>query len=104
MFRKVEGARRRTAKVTVTVDGASVEADEGESIAAVLLRMEPLRSRATPISGAPRAPFCMMGVCFDCLAEIDGVTSTRTCLAPARDGMTVRRQAGRPDPAAEVAA
>jgi predicted molibdopterin-dependent oxidoreductase YjgC len=37
-----------------------------------------------------------MGVCFECLAEVDGQGSTQTCLTVVRDGMQVRRQRGRP--------
>jgi len=84
--------------VTISVDDVAISAEEGEPIAAVLLRVPPFTARATPVSGAPRAPFCMMGVCFECLVEIDGETSTRSCLARARHGMSVRRQAARPDP------
>jgi D-hydroxyproline dehydrogenase subunit gamma len=86
-------------KTAITVDGISVEVLEGEPVAAVLLRLSPLCARRSPISEAPRAPYCMMGVCFECLVEIDGATSTRSCLVPARGGMTVRRQDRRPDPA-----
>ena len=50
--------------------------------------------RDTPISGAPRAPYCMMGVCFDCLMEIDGVGNRQACLTPVAAGMQVRRQHG----------
>jgi len=34
----------------------------------------------------------MMGVCFDCLAIVDGVASTQTCQVTVRDGMRVERQ------------
>ena len=38
--------------------------------------------RATAVSGAPRLPYCMMGVCFDCLVTIDGVGNRQGCLVP----------------------
>jgi hypothetical protein len=38
----------------------------------------------------------MMGVCFDCLAIVDGASSTQTCLVPVAEGMCVERQLGRP--------
>ncbi|MFN3352857.1 MAG: 2Fe-2S iron-sulfur cluster-binding protein, partial [Brevundimonas sp.] len=44
---------------------------------------------------SPRAPFCMMGVCFDCMAEVDGVSSVQTCLVTVREGMSVARQMGK---------
>ena len=104
MFRKIKGSGRGAGTAIVTVDGESVQADEGEPVAAVLLRLNPLKSRETPLSGAPLAPYCMMGVCFECLVEIDGATSTRGCMVFVSDGMAVRRQIRRPDPASERAA
>ena len=37
----------------------------------------------------------MMGLCFDCLMEIDGVPNTQACLVEVREGMVVCRQEGR---------
>jgi len=81
--------------VTIQIDGVPVEAEAGETVAAVLLRQPEAWSRTTPVSGARRAPYCMMGVCFDCLAEIDGVSSVQACLTAVRNGMVVQRQLGR---------
>jgi predicted molibdopterin-dependent oxidoreductase YjgC len=80
--------------VAMTVDGVNVTAMPGESVAAVLLRTAPEYCRLTPIGGVPRAPFCLMGACFDCLMTIDGRASQRSCMTPVRDGMIVTRQAG----------
>ena len=41
-------------------------------------------------SGAPRGPFCGMGVCFDCLVTVDGRPSQRACLTKVSAGMDVR--------------
>ncbi|AWI85738.1 sarcosine oxidase subunit alpha [Alloyangia pacifica] len=79
--------------VTVFVEGQPVEARDGETAASVLLRHLG-SARITPVSESPRAPFCMMGCCFDCLAEIDGKGSTQSCLVPVREGMTIARQMG----------
>jgi hypothetical protein len=81
--------------LTLYVDGQAVAAEHGESVAAVLLRLDPPLSRTTPVKESPRAPYCMMGVCFECLAIVDGVASTQTCLVQARPGMRVERQHGR---------
>lgn len=89
MFRKLHDA---THPVTIHVDDVSTPAEAGETVAAVLLRQSDLWSRTTPVSGARRAPYCMMGVCFDCLAQVDGVSSVQTCLTVVKDGMVVRRQ------------
>jgi D-hydroxyproline dehydrogenase subunit gamma len=35
-----------------------------------------------------------MGICFDCLAEIDGAPNRQSCMVAARPGMRIRRQRG----------
>jgi len=35
-----------------------------------------------------------MGVCFDCLAEIDDVPNRQSCMVEVRDGMRICRQVG----------
>jgi D-hydroxyproline dehydrogenase subunit gamma len=85
--------------VTITVDGAPVRAEPGETVAAALMASANPIARQTPVTGAPRAPFCLMGVCFDCLMEIDGVPNRQACMVEVRTGMDVRRQA-RPTPVA----
>ena len=81
--------------VTITIDGEAVAAETGESLAAVMLRQPEAWTRTTPVSGSPRAPYCLMGVCFECLAEVDGVASVQTCLTPVKAGMRIVRQQGR---------
>ena len=93
MFRKLHEPDGTA--VTIHIDGAPVSAEPGESVAAVLLRQRPLWSRTTPVTQSRRAPYCMMGVCFDCLAQVDGEASVQTCLRQVRDGMRVERQQGK---------
>lgn len=92
MFRKLH---EPAPGLTIEIDGATVGAEPGESVAAVLLRQDEAWSRLSPISGNKRAPYCMMGVCFECLAEVDGVASVQTCLKEVCDGMRVARQTGK---------
>jgi predicted molibdopterin-dependent oxidoreductase YjgC len=75
-------------------EGRPVRARAGDSVAAALLAAGITMFRETPVSGAPRGPYCMMGVCFDCLVEIDGAGSRQACMTPVRDGMVIRRQRG----------
>jgi D-hydroxyproline dehydrogenase subunit gamma len=92
MFRKLHELGPEA--VTVFIDGRSVAAEPGESVAAVLLRQAEGWSRTTSVSESPRAPFCMMGVCFECLIEVDGEGSVQGCLRRVRDGMSIARQQG----------
>ena len=60
------------ALVPVTFEGRPLDVPAGTSVAAALLSAGVEHFRTTPVSGASRAPFCIMGVCFDCLVELDG--------------------------------
>lgn len=81
--------------VALTVDGKPVRARSGDTVAAALLAAGIDRCRTTPVTGAPRLPYCLMGVCFDCLVTIDGVGSRQACLVPVHEGMTVETQIGK---------
>jgi len=83
------------ALVAVEVEGRPVRVVEGASAAAAVLVAGLASLRDTPVTGAPRAPYCMMGICFDCLAEIDGVPNRQSCMVPVRPGMRIRRQQGK---------
>lgn len=91
MFRKLLEGEPDT--VTVTVDGASLRVPASFTAAAAVLLHGGI-SRTTPVSGSPRAPYCMMGVCFDCLMEIDGAPNRQACLVPVAEGMRINRQSG----------
>jgi predicted molibdopterin-dependent oxidoreductase YjgC len=80
--------------LTIRVDGKEVPARAGESVAAAMLAAGLLRFRDAPASGAARGPFCMMGVCFDCLVAIDGIGSRQACMVTVRAGMRVETQPG----------
>ncbi|MEO0543083.1 MAG: (2Fe-2S)-binding protein [Pseudomonadota bacterium] len=77
--------------VTVTIDGEKYQARESELLATLLLQRSIKPVRKHPIDGSPRTPFCMMGVCFECLVTVDGVTNQQACLTTVEDGMVVER-------------
>ncbi|MFT0174751.1 (2Fe-2S)-binding protein [Paraburkholderia mimosarum] len=81
-------------KVRIIFNHVPYEVPDGMNLAAALLAAGVRRFRGTPVSGAPRAPYCMMGVCFECLVEIDGTPNCQSCLESARDGMVIRSQEG----------
>ena len=85
------------ATVEVEVDGRTVRVPEGASAAAAVLLAGLTTIGDTPVTGSARAPYCMMGVCFECLAEIDGVPNRQSCMVAALPGMSIRRQRGARD-------
>ena len=80
--------------VTLEFAGQPLAARAGDSVAAAMLSAGLLAGRETPVSGAPRGPFCMMGACFECLVEIDGEPNRQACMTPVAEGMKVRPMKG----------
>lgn len=94
MFRPTPEAAER-ATLRFTFDGRAMTARAGDTVAAALLANGVVACRQTPVSHSPRAPYCLMGVCFDCLVVIDGVGNRQGCLTPLENGMRVETQRGR---------
>jgi predicted molibdopterin-dependent oxidoreductase YjgC len=86
--------------VAITIDGKPCTARDGDTVAATLLVAGLDHCRTTPVSGAPRNPYCMMGVCFDCLVVIDGVGNRQGCMVRVQPGMKVETQIGKRELAA----
>ena len=75
-------------RIAFTFDGETIDALEGETIAAALSAAGIVTFRHTP-SGAPRGLHCGMGACFDCVVTVDGRVGQRACMTPAADAMRV---------------
>ncbi|MGI4857193.1 MAG: (2Fe-2S)-binding protein [Janthinobacterium lividum] len=84
----------RAATVTIAVDDVSLTIPAHFTVAAALLATGRDACRTSAIGGAPRGPFCMMGVCFDCLVDVDGVPNTQGCMVRVHEGMVVRSMHG----------
>ncbi|MGG5822716.1 (2Fe-2S)-binding protein [Falsiroseomonas sp. HW251] len=88
---RIAGAARGKA-VTITVDGRAVEAFAGESVATALWADGIRRLRSSP-GGGPRGMFCGMGICQECVVEVDGAT-VPSCQARVAEGLVVRLRQG----------
>jgi predicted molibdopterin-dependent oxidoreductase YjgC len=75
-------------------DGRPVAFTQGQTVGAALWAGGVRSWRRTRFGGRPRGLFCGIGVCFDCLVEVDGRPDQRACLVPARPGAVVRTQEG----------
>ncbi len=90
MFRKWRHTGAET--VTVVFEGKEIEVPAGVSVAAAVLLVGVPYTRKSPVSGSRRTPYCQMGICFECLMEIDGVPNRQACMTTVQHGMTIRRQ------------
>ena len=91
MFHSLESPKNR---VKITVDGKHIEVDATANVAMALLGAGITPVRRSVVGNAPRAPYCMMGICFECLVTIDGVQNRQACMVPVHDGMTISSQSG----------
>ena len=80
--------------VSFWFEDREVVANRGDSIAAALLAAGVARFRYSPVTGSARAPYCMIGNCYECLVEIVGQGSVQACLVEAVEGMRVRMMPG----------
>ncbi len=87
--------------VTFTFEGRTLQGRHGESLAAALTAAGE-RGLRIARDGRQRGIFCGMGVCQECLVEIDGKPNNRACMTKLERPVTLRRQVSTPAAAAEM--
>lgn len=75
---------------TFDFEGVPVPAQPGDTLAAAMTRAGLTAQRRTR-AGEDRGIFCGMGLCQDCLVEVDGRSAQRACMTSASGVATVRR-------------
>jgi NADH dehydrogenase/NADH:ubiquinone oxidoreductase subunit G len=88
MFRRLH---EPSATITIYLDDTPLHVAPGDTVAAALLAAGILVFRAAPRHGSPRGPHCMIGNCYECLVEIDGMPYRQACLTIVAEGMRIRR-------------
>jgi predicted molibdopterin-dependent oxidoreductase YjgC len=92
MFKRLDKPVIGSKTVSLTIEGKEIIAFEGDTVAAAMLAAGFSYTRITPEKGKRRAPYCMMGICFDCLVEINGIPNQRACQTLVQAGMQVHIQ------------
>lgn len=101
MLKRLHDKRPGVDRVNITFEGEPLEVPATETVIAAVMAAGAGYNRTSPISGAHRAPYCHMGVCHECLMEIDGIPNQQACKIQVRDGMVVKRQYGTKELASE---
>ncbi|WP_406645667.1 (2Fe-2S)-binding protein [Aliisedimentitalea scapharcae] len=85
---------RRTPEntVTVTVNGQQITAPEGQTVWATMALAGQITTRKSALSAEDRSAYCAMGVCFECLVQVDGLPNQQACLRRISDGMIIETQ------------
>mgnify|MGYP003345891600 FL=1 len=80
--------------VEFTFDSETISAISGQTVGAAILQSGKKALRKTRFDKKPRGMFCGIGICFDCLVKINGVSNQRACLVPVQSQMNVQTQDG----------
>ena len=83
--------RRTDSPISITFEGQVLGGIDGQTVAGILLASG-VQAWRTDTQARPRGLFCGIGVCFDCLATVNGDTDVRLCRRRARNGDVVTRQ------------
>ena len=78
-------------KFEIEVDGKSILACSGQTIAEALLANGVRALRMTQ-KQASRGVYCGMGICYECRMIVNGVPNVRTCMTLATPGCRITTQ------------
>ena len=92
--RRVDRGVQRGAGFAIEVDGQTMLAHEGETIAAVLLAAGRKIFRTTSKNGRPRGLYCGIGLCHDCLVVLNGEPNVQACQTLVSPGCRIDTQNG----------
>jgi succinate dehydrogenase/fumarate reductase-like Fe-S protein len=81
----------KTATVEIVLDGQNTIVPANVSVAAALLAIGKITARTSPTAKEPRSPHCLMGICFECLMEINGV-QRQACMTEVEENMVINRR------------
>jgi predicted molibdopterin-dependent oxidoreductase YjgC len=91
MFKPYTSDKPKT--VRIDFEGVGLNVPAGITVAAAVMGYSGENYiRRSPVNGEKRAPFCFMGVCHECLMEIDGMPDQQACIIEVKDGMRIKRQ------------
>ena len=76
---RIQDNIQRGEAFTISVDGKTIRAYPGETLATVMMADGQRVFRHTAIKGNPRGLYCGMGICFDCIITINGRANVRAC-------------------------
>lgn len=76
--------------ISITVNDRQIGVRAGLPLALALMEAGIVPLRRATVSGAPRSPLCLMGVCFECLVHVDGHRNVQSCMVEVQEGMSVQ--------------
>lgn len=87
MFRYLPSNNEFT--VRVSINGNEVDVPKGCSVWSAMAKAGETITRLSSVTEQERSAYCAMGVCFECLVEIDGIPNRQACLSEVYEGMSI---------------
>lgn len=92
MFRSLNDKQNQRSVVNLTINGTWVTAPQGQTVWAAMALAGETTTRLSPVTLKARSAYCAMGVCFECMVDINGMPNQQACLFEVKEGMHVRSQ------------
>lgn len=92
MFRSLAKSRPDAAPVELSINGQTVSVEAGTTVWAAMALADQRITRQAPLTEKPRSAYCAMGVCFECMVEVNGMPNRQACLTEVQPGMQVVTQ------------
>lgn len=92
MFRSLNDKENQRSLINLTINGKLVTAPQGQTVWAAMALAGETSTRLSPVTLKARSAYCAMGVCFECMTEINGMPNQQACLFEVKEGMDVRFQ------------
>lgn len=92
MFRSLAKSRPDAVPVELSINGQLVRVTPGSTVWAAMALADQRITRQAPLTEQPRSAYCAMGVCFECMVEVDGLPNRQACLTEVQPGMQVVTQ------------
>ena len=83
--------------VEFTLNGQNLRCPMGYTVAAALFFLGHRTMRLSAKDATARSLFCGMGLCYDCVMQIDGQSNVRACQTIVQPGMKIEVQQGEGD-------
>jgi len=90
MFRSI--SKSTLQRIPIEINGQTVSVPEGITVWSSMALSGETTTRLSPVTKQKRSAYCAMGVCFECLVQIDGQPNQQACLTLVREGMKIQKQ------------
>ncbi len=79
-------------KIKIKINGQKFNVPKGITVWTAMAINNEIITRLSPVAEQERSAYCAMGVCFECLVEINGLPNQQACLIKVENNMRIKCQ------------